>query len=179
MTTIKNTFERQLHEQFGVNVMSMEGIYSAILVDGTHGTDYVNYHDTSPDWVFGVHPKLQAFIDAHGWECEWRNSEVLDLYPGHDWTSDFSEAQLASHWNAMCDYITAPQDHVYANDDEAFEMLQLTIRQTVAASNNDRYNFDDKWLTLDGYGNPMSFNDLTQFIDVPELEEYLIAHALI
>jgi len=25
----------------------------------------------------------------------------------------------------------------------------------------------------------MSFNDLTQFIDVPELEEYLIAHALI
>jgi hypothetical protein len=104
---------------------------------------------------------------------------VLDLYPGHDWTSDFSEAQLVSHWNAMCDYITAPQDHVYANDDEAFEMLQLTIRQTVAASKNDRYNFDDKWLTLDGYGNPMSFNDLTQFIDVPELEEYLIAHALI
>jgi hypothetical protein len=58
-------------------------------------------------------------------------------------------------------------------------MLQLTIRQTVAASNNDRYDFDDKWLTLDGYGNPMSFNDLTRFIDVPELEEYLIAHALI
>ena len=179
MTTIKNTFERQLHEKFGVNVQSLDGIYSAILVDGTHGTDYVSYHDTTPGWVFGVNPKLQAFIDAHGWECEWRNSEVLDLYPSHDWTSDFSEAQLVSHWNAMCDYITAPQDHVYANDDEAFEMLQLTIRQTVAASNNDRYDFDDKWLTLDGYGNPMSFNDLTQFIDVPELEEYLIAHALI
>ena len=65
------------------------------------------------------------------------------------------------------------------NDDEAFEMLQLTIRQTVAASKNDRYNFDDKWLTLDGYGNPMSFNSLLNYLDVPELEEYLIAHALI
>ena len=97
MTTIKNTFERQLHEKFGVNVQSMEGIYSAILVDGTHGTDYVSYHDTTPGWVFGIHPELQAFIDAHGWGKEWRNSEVLDLYPEHDWTGDFSEAQLVSH----------------------------------------------------------------------------------
>jgi hypothetical protein len=179
MTTIKNTFEQQLHQKFGVNVMSLEGVHSAILVDGTHGTDYLDYHDTKAGWIFGVHPKLQAFIDAHGWTCEWRNSEVLDLSPAHDWTSDFSEAQLVSHWNAMCDHIIAPLDHIYLNDDEAFEMLQLTIRQTVAASKNDRYNFDDKWLTLDGYGNPMSFNSLLSYIDVPELEEYLIAHALI
>jgi hypothetical protein len=91
----------------------------------------------------------------------------------------FSDAEIISLWNAMCDYINAPQDHIYLNDDEAFEMLQLTIRQTVVASKNNRYNFDDKWLTLDGYGNPMSFNNLFNYIDVPELEEYLIAHALI
>ena len=179
MTTIKNTFERQLREKFGVNIMSTMGTSSALLADGANGTDYLDYYDTNAGWVFGVNPELQAFIDAHGWECEWRNSEVLDLYPGHDWTGDFSEAQLASHWNAMCDYINAPQDHIYANDDEAFEMLQLTIRQTVAVSKNGRYNFDDKWLTLDGYGNPMSFNSLLNYLDVPELEEYLIAHALI
>ena len=179
MTTIKNTFERQLHEKFGVNIMSTMGTDSAILADGTHGTDYLDYYDTNPGWIFGVHPKLSWFIESHGWECEWQNSEVLNLYPGHDWTSDFSEEQLVSHWNAMCDYITAPLDHIYLNDDEAFKMLQLTIRQTVAASKNDRYNFDDKWLTLDGYGNPMSFNSLLNYLDVPELEEYLIAHALI
>ena len=91
----------------------------------------------------------------------------------------FSDAEIISLWNAMCDYINAPQDHIYLNDDEAFEMLQLTIRQTVVASKNNRYNFDYKWLTLDGYGNPMSFNSLFNYIDVPELEEYLIAHALI
>ena len=179
MTTIKNTFERQLHEKFGVKVLSTMGTDSRIVADGTNGTDHLSYYDNDPTFIFGVSPELQAFIDAHGWECEWENSEVLNLYPAHDWTSDFNEAQLVSHWNAMCDYITAPQDHIYANDDEAFEMLQLTIRQTVAASNNDRYNFDDKWLTLDGYGNPMSFNNLLNYLDVPELEEYLIAHALI
>ena len=91
----------------------------------------------------------------------------------------FSDAEIISLWNAMCDYINAPQDHIYLNDDEAFEMLQLTIRQTVVACLNQRWNFDDKWLTLDGYGNPMSFNSLFNYIDVPELEEYLIAHALI
>ena len=179
MTTIKNKFEQELRDKFGVNVMSRVGTHSSLHADGRHGTYHLGYYNESPDFIFGVSKNLQAFIDAHGWECEWQNSEVLNLYPGHDWTSDFSEEQLVSHWNAMCDYITAPLDHIYLNDDEAFEMLQLTIRQTVAASKNDRYNFDDKWLTLDGYSNPMSFNSLLNYIDVPELEEYLIAHALI
>ena len=62
MTTIKNTFEQQLHQKFGVNVMSLEGVHSVILVDGTHGTDYVSYHDTSPDWVFGVHPNCKRLL---------------------------------------------------------------------------------------------------------------------
>ena len=130
MTTIKNTFEQQLHQKFGVKVMSTTGTESALLVDGANGTDYLDYYDTNPGWIFGVHPKLQAFIDAHGWECEWQNSEVLNLYPGHDWTSDFSGAQLVYHWNAMCDYITAPQDHIYLNDDEAFEMLRATSKKS-------------------------------------------------
>ena len=34
MTTIKNTFEQQLHQKFGVNVMSTMGTSSAILADG-------------------------------------------------------------------------------------------------------------------------------------------------
>ena len=179
MTTIKNTFEQQLHQKFGVNVMSLEGVHSAILVDGTHGTDYLDYHDTKAGWIFGVHPKLQAFIDAHGWECEWQNSEELNLYPANDWTDEFSDAEIISLWNAMCDYITAPQDHIYPNNDDTFEMLQLTIRQTVRASQAGVYNFDDKWLTLDGYGNPVSFNEIDYFIDAAELEEYLVTYNLI
>tara|TARA_R100001460_G_scaffold12826_1_gene29236 strand:- start:364 stop:630 length:267 start_codon:yes stop_codon:yes gene_type:complete len=84
MTTIKNTFEQQLRENFGVKIMSTMGTSSAILADGANGTDYLDYYDTNAGWIFGVHPKLQAFIYAHGWECEWQNSEVLNLYPGHD-----------------------------------------------------------------------------------------------
>ena len=179
MTTIKNKFEQELRDKFGVNVMSRVGTHSSLHADGRHGTYHLGYYNESPDFIFGVSKNLQAFIDANGWECEWQNSEVLNLYPANDWTDEFSDAEIISLWNAMCDYITAPQDHIYPNNDDTFEMLQLTIRQTVRASQADVYNFDDKWLTLDGYGNPVSFNEIDYFIDAAELEEYLVTYNLI
>ena len=179
MTTIKNKFEQELRDKFGVNVMSRVGTHSSLHADGRHGTYHLGYYNESPDFIFGVSKNLQAFIDAHGWECEWQNSEVLNLYPANDWTDEFSDAEIISLWNAMCDYITAPQDHIYPNNDDTFEMLQLTIRQTVRASQAGVYDFDHKWVTLDGYGNPVSFNEIDYFIDAAELEEYLVTYNLI
>ena len=179
MTTIKNKFEQELRNKFGVNVMSRVGTHSSLHADGTNGTDHLGYYNESPDFIFGVSSELQAFIDANGWECEWQNSEVLNLYPANDWTDEFSDAEIISLWNAMCDYIQAFEDRIYPNDDNTFEMLQLTIRQTVRASKAGVYNFDDKWVTLDGYANPISFNEIDSFIDIAELEEYLVTYNLI
>ena len=36
----------------------------------------------------------------------------------------------------------------------------------------NRYDWDDKYLVLDGYANPVSFNDLLEHIDLDELITY-------
>ena len=78
---------------------------------------------------------------------------------------------LIQRWNDYCDEISA-SDQIYLNNDEAFEMLGITIKQILAAQKMNRYDWDDKYVVLDGYANPMSFNDLLEHIDLDELITY-------
>ena len=78
---------------------------------------------------------------------------------------------LIQRWNDYCDEVSA-SDQIYLNNDEAFELLGITIKQVLAAQKTNRYDWDDKYIVLDGYANPMSFNGLLEHIDLDELITY-------
>ena len=170
MTTPQNHMA-ELMTKFGMRVLHRNG-HLALFADGTHGTEYLDYYAMHRNFIFGVHQTLQQVIDQNGYECEWENPEILNLYPGTAFYEDMSEAKLCALWNEYCDHIMA-SDHIYPNDDDGFEYFGFTIAQTLRAAKNNRYDWDDTWLQMDGYGNPFSFNDLTDQIDLAELEEYL------
>ena len=170
MTTPQNHMA-ELMTRFGMRVLHRNG-HLALCAGTPTGTEWLDYYSMHREFIFGVHETLQQIIDNHGYECEWENPEILNLYPGKAFYEDMSEDQLRILWNEYCDDIYA-NDHIFSNDDEGFEIFGFTIAQTLRAAKNDRYDWDDKWLQMDGYGNPFSFNDLTEQIDLAELEEYL------
>jgi hypothetical protein len=90
-----------------------------------------------------------------------------------------SDEKLVNLWNQYCDAVNLYPDHIYPNDDETFEMLQLTIRQVVKAQKHGVYDFDHQWLYIDGYANPKSCNDPIRLMELEDLEEFVIEHELI
>jgi|TARA_R100000479_G_scaffold164991_1_gene104060 hypothetical protein len=161
----------ELLTKFGMRVLHRNG-HLALFADGTHGTEYLDYNAFHRNFIFGVHQTLQAVIDQNGYECEWENPEILNLYPGNHFSQELDDRQLMVLWNEYCDHIKS-SDHIYANDEDAFELFGFTIAQTMRATKQDRYDWDDDYIQMDGYGNPFSFNDLRDEIDMAELEEYL------
>ena len=170
MTTPQNHMA-ELMTKFGMRVLNRNG-HLALFADGTHGTEYLDYNAFHRNFIFGVHQTLQAVIDQNGYECEWENPEILNLYPGNHFSTELDDRQLMVLWNEYCDHIMA-SDHIYVNDEDAFEIFGFTIAQTLRAMKVDKYDWDDAYIQMDGYGNPFSFNDLRDYIDLAELEEYL------
>jgi len=174
MTTPQNKMAEILTKA-GMKVLHRNG-HLALFADGTHGVEFLDYNAMHRNFIFGVHQSLQQVIDNHGYECEWENPEVLNLYPVNHFTDDITPDELITLWNEFCD-ANKWSDHIYPNDDDAFDMFGFTIRQTLRAAKADRYSWDDKYLQMDGYGNPFSFNNLTEQIDLAELEDYLYENA--
>lgn len=81
------------------------------------------------------------------------------------------ENNLIQRWNDYCDEINA-SDHIYLNDEDAFETFGFTIAQTLRAMKANKYDWDDTYVQMDGYGNPVSFNKLEEHIDINELINY-------
>ena len=44
-------------------------------------SEWANYYGPTPEWVFGVHPKVDATLSALGLYAEWVNPERLSVYP--------------------------------------------------------------------------------------------------
>ena len=125
----------QIMTKFGMWVLHRNGRL-ALFADGRHGTDYLDYNAFHRNFIFGVHQDLQAVIDQNGYECEWENPEILNLYPSTCFYDDMSEDQLRILWNGYCDDIYA-NDHIFSNDDEGFEIFGFTIAQTLRAAKNE------------------------------------------
>ena len=84
-----------------------------------------------------------------------------------------TKTELIKLWNEFCYDANYSDDVIYHNDEETFEQMGFTIKQTCAARDRGDYDFDDLYLSLDGYGNPMSSNDVTKFVDEYNLTEWL------
>ena len=132
---------------------------------------WANYHGHSDN--MGISHEFRTTIEEYGWWAEWRNPEFLMLYPDDDFESKYSPGELISEWNMYAESIQAPSDYVYWNNDESFEELGITIRQVLTAAKHDRYDWDHRFLTLDGYCNPMSSNSLDDVLDMDELEDWM------
>jgi len=85
-----------------------------------------------------------------------------------------TETELIELWNEFCYDANYPDDVIYHNDEETFDHMGFTIRQTCAARDRGDYDFDDSYISLDGYGNPMSSNDAIEFVDEDNLIEWLL-----
>ena len=84
-----------------------------------------------------------------------------------------TETELIELWNEFCHDANYSDDVIYHNDEETFEQMGFTIKQTCAAQKRGDYDFDDAYLSLDGYGNPMSSNNAIEFVDEDNLIEWL------
>ena len=135
---------------------------------GEEWADYYGHHDN-----MGISTEFRKAVEDAGWWAEWQNAEVIKLYPDEDFESKHTPEELINEWNLYAESINAPGDRVYWNNDDAFEELGLTIRQTLLAAKQDRYDWDHRFLTLDGYGNPFSSNRLDDMLDMDELEDWM------
>ena len=85
-----------------------------------------------------------------------------------------TETELIELWNEFCYDANYSDDIIYHNDEETFKQMGFTIRQTCAARDRGDYDFDDLYIGLNGYGNPMSSNDAIEFVDEDNLIEWLL-----
>ena len=77
-------------------------------------------------------------------------------------------------WNEYCEEVNYFTDMLYTNDDEAFSTFGFTINGTLMNSSNDVYDWDDEFVTADGYGNPLSAADPKILMDLDALLEWYL-----
>lgn len=169
MSLPKIQLENHLESLF--NVKCSHSPYGEIKICLSGGEDWANYHGFNDN--MGISPAFRKAVDDAEWWTEWQNPEVIKLFPIEDFLSNHTPDELITEWNLYVASINAPGDRVYWNNDEAFEEIGLTIRQTLLAAKQDRYDWDDRFLTLDGYNNPMSSNKLEEVLDIDELEDWM------
>ena len=80
-----------------------------------------------------------------------------------------SADKIVALWNEYCEEANYFTDMLYLNDDEAFSTFGFTINGTLINSHNDVYEWDDEFVTADGYGNPLSANDPKILMDLAAL----------
>ena len=86
---------------------------------------------------------------------------------------------LIALWNESCENWRYYDDVVRPNDIETLKMLLPSDPEEAFAMGRmtgDSYNYSDEWLSLDGYGRPVSCctNNLTdKFIFLADLARYL------
>ena len=85
---------------------------------------------------------------------------------GHD--------KIVSLWNEYCEEVSSFTDMLYTNDDEAFSTFGFTINGTLINNTNDVYDWDDEFVTADGYGNPLSASDPKILMDLDALLEWYL-----
>ena len=77
-------------------------------------------------------------------------------------------------WNEYCEDVNYFTDMLYTNDDEAFSTFGFTINGTLINSTNEVYDWDDEFVTADGYGNPLSTADPKILMDLDALLEWYL-----
>lgn len=93
--------------------------------------------------------------------------------------AEINPEKLVNVWNERCEEEYYFDDMVYTNDIEKLKMFLPTDPEEAFAMGrqaSDLYNYTDEWLSLDGYGRPVTCGtwSLTdKFIMLNDLARYL------
>jgi hypothetical protein len=90
--------------------------------------------------------------------------------------NEMSESNLIDLNNTYCDSCNIPDNHIYNNDEEFFEMLNWSGLRVAQAVFYGNYNYSHAWVTLDGYGNLQSYHYFTtdELVELPKvMAEYI------
>lgn len=69
-------------EEHGLQIIySVDSNDRFIKVNGETGDYRINYWSENPEYVFGIHPDLDALVTENGWFFEWQDPGTLMCYP--------------------------------------------------------------------------------------------------
>ena len=90
--------------------------------------------------------------------------------------NEMNESNLIDLNNTYCDSCNIPDNHIYNNDEEFFEMLDWSGLRVAQAVFYGNYNYSHAWVTFDGYGNLQSYHYFTteELVELPKvMAEYI------
>ncbi len=71
-----------LLEQNGLQVIhSADSNGRSIKINGESGDYRINYWSENPEYIFGIHPEVDALASENGWFFEWQDSGTLMCHP--------------------------------------------------------------------------------------------------
>jgi hypothetical protein len=105
------------------------------------------------------------------------NPEILELITIID---DMTELELMDLNNTYCQSANIHDSEIYMNDEETLEMFfGNNILRAIQATQYGKYNYHDKYIIFNGYGNLDSFNSITtdNLCEYPEtIAEYILSN---
>jgi hypothetical protein len=90
--------------------------------------------------------------------------------------NEMNESNLIDLNNTYCESCNIPDNHIYNNDEEFFEMLDWSGLRVAQAVFYGNYNYSHAWVTFDGYGNLQSYHYFTtdELVELPKvMAEYI------
>ena len=104
---------------------------------------------------------------------------TYEIYTKLKQAAEVNPEKLIDVWNKRCEEEYYYDDMVYTNDIENLKMFLPSDPEEAFAmgrQSSDQYNYTDEWLSLDGYGRPVTCGtwSLTdKFIMLTDLARYL------
>jgi hypothetical protein len=80
MKFVNKTRMEALLTKKGLEVIN-NGEDDYITVSGESSDYRINYWSEHPDYIFGIDPKLNEFVETRGWSFEWQDAGTLNIYP--------------------------------------------------------------------------------------------------
>lgn len=104
---------------------------------------------------------------------------TYEIYTKLKQAAEVNPEKLIDVWNERCEEEYYYDDMVYTNDIENLKMFLPSDPEEAFAlgrQSSDQYNYTDEWLSLDGYGRPVTcgtWNLTDKFIMLTDLARYL------
>lgn len=84
-----------------------------------------------------------------------------------------NEARLIEIHSEYCDLANYPDDKIFMNDEEFFEIYFSDTMEAVRAVCFGEYDYNHEFVKFDGYANLESSNHAQELLDVDELAQYI------
>ncbi len=141
-------------------------------------TDHFAEIDESDPLPEGTPREEVMITDYEGLPEELYSKSDMDWDKVYEFLEIRDELAEIDDWlglhNQWCENTHHDDDRIYYNDEEFFSTMFTDVRSAVRAAMFGDYNLRSKWVTLDGYANLQSINNLDSHIDKDEIVKDII-----